>query len=370
MSAPSLPAKHALHSSFSHPLLRSLSAPSPTRWPAAEALMWPVFVTSGGGGGGVGPPPPDREEIAALPGQARWSASALAAALDGPVADGLRAVLLFGVLPAGAARDGRGSGADAPGAPVLQALAAVRARHPALLLAVDVCLCAYTDHGHCGLLHADGALDNGASRARIAEVALAYARAGAHVVAPSDMMDGRVAAIKAALAGAGGGLAARVAVLSYAAKFASCFYGPFRAAAGSGVAPGRGDRAAYQLPPGGRALAARAVARDVEEGADMVMVKPGMPYLDVLADTAAASPVPVAVYQVSGEYAMLVHAAAAGAFDLRAAVQEALVAFRRAGAAVVITYFAPQVLRWQREEEADERAAAERAAAERAAAQG
>lgn len=167
------------------------------------------------------------------------------------------------------------------------------------------------------------------------------------------MMDGRVGAIKGALVAEGSGLESRVAVMSYSAKFASCFYGPFRDAARSGAS--FGDRSLYQLPTGTRSLALRAVDRDVAEGADWVMVKPGMPYLDILRDTAERSPVPVAVYQVSGEYAMLHHAAAAGALELRAAVTESLLAFRRAGAALVLTYYAPQVLRWMADDAAASR---------------
>jgi porphobilinogen synthase len=200
----------------------------------------------------------------------------------------------------------------------------------------------YTSHGHCGILKSDHTVDNAASIARLAAIAVAYAAAGAHLIAPTDMMDGRVGAIKAGLRAAGHG--STVAVMSYAAKFASCFYGPFRDAAHSGMS--FGDRSLYQLPPGSASLALRAVARDVEEGADFVMVKPGGPYLDICRDVVAASPVPVAVYQVSGEYAMLWHAAAAGAFDLRRAVMESLVAFRRAGVTVIITYYAPRVLEW------------------------
>jgi porphobilinogen synthase len=250
---------------------------------------------------------------------------------------------------------------------------------------VDLCLCGYTDHGHCGIL-SGRAIDNAASVARLAEVAVAFAAAGAHVIAPSDMMDGRVGAIKAALRGAGMG--GRVAVMSYSAKFASCMYGPFRDAAHSGMA--FGDRSLYQLPPGSRSLALRALQRDVEEGADFVMVKPGGPYLDVCRDAAERCGVPVAAYQVSGEFAMLHHAAAAGAFELRRAVMESMTGFRRAGVrregpppprlprllgrrltspplppahtqsfatpaprncciaqvSVIITYFAPQILEW------------------------
>ena len=175
----------------------------------------------------------------------------------------------------------------------------------------DVCVCPFTDHGHCGILHDDGRINNQPSIERLAEIAVAYAQAGADVVAPSDMMDGRIGAIKQALMQQ---QLSQVAVMSYAAKFASKFYGPFREAAGSHMA--FGDRAAYQLPVGARHLAKRAVDRDVAEGADMVMVKPGMPYLDVVRDTKERVQVPVAVYQVSGEYAMLHHAAQAGALDL------------------------------------------------------
>ena len=219
---------------------------------------------------------------------------------------------------------------------------------------VDVCLCAYTNTGHCGLFGAactpGGApsLDNAASIARLAAVSVAFATAGAHVVAPSDMMDGRVGAIKAALAAAGFG--SRVALMSYAAKFASVFYGPFRDAAHSGMA--FGDRCSYQLPPGGRSLSLRAASRDVAEGADFLMVKPGGPYLDVVRDLVThlgpGCP-PLAVYHVSGEYAMLVHAAAAGAFPLRPALEEVVAGFQRAGASIVISYFAPELCEWRAE---------------------
>lgn len=316
-----------LHPGYGHEVLRLWQSDG---GPAAGRLVWPLFVTDDDRA---------REPIAAMPGQYRWGVDRLGEALDGPVAAGLRAVLLFGVP--GGAKDGRGSRADSPDSPVVRALAALRRSHPDLLLLADVCLCAYTDHGHCGILTPDGAIDNDASIARLAEVAAAYAAAGAHVVAPSDMMDNRVAAIRAALRAAGRG---STAVLSYAAKFASCFYGPFRDAAQS--KPAFGDRRAYQLPPAARGLALRAVLRDAEEGADLVMVKPGGPYLDLVRETRDAVRVPVLAYQVSGEYAMLHHAAAAGAFDLRAAVLESLTGIHRAGAAAVITYFAPQVLEW------------------------
>jgi porphobilinogen synthase len=256
-------------------------------------------------------------------------------------------------------KDGRGSLADDPAtSPVVRAIPIIRKRFPSLYIACDLCLCAYTEHGHCGVMNKieDGtaggcggwAIDNQASIDRLGQIALAYAKAGAHMIAPSDMMDGRIGAIKAALASDKSALESRVAVMSYAAKFASCFYGPFRDAAKSGMS--FGDRSLYQLPAGGKGLAKRAVERDLAEGADFVMVKPGMPYLDIVRETADISPVPVAVYQVSGEWAMLHHAAAAGALDLKKAVMESLLAFKRAGAVLVLSYFTPQVLKWLREE--------------------
>ncbi|KAK5610535.1 hypothetical protein CRENBAI_003504 [Crenichthys baileyi] len=197
-----------------------------------------------------------------------------------------------------------------------------------------------------GILTEDGAVNNDASCLRLAEVALAYARAGCHIIAPSDMMDGRIRAIKQALLS--NGLGNKVSVLSYSAKFASCYYGPFRDAAQS--KPAFGDRRCYQLPAGARGLALRAVERDVREGADMLMVKPGLPYLDIVRDVKDKFPThPLAVYNVSGEFAMLWHGAKAGAFDLRAAVMEAMTAFRRAGADIIITYYTPELLTWLKE---------------------
>jgi porphobilinogen synthase len=203
----------------------------------------------------------------------------------------------------------------------------------------DVCMCAYTDHGHCGILQEDGSLDNDATVHRLAEIATAHAQAGAHVVAPSDMMDGRVGAIRKSLDSHD---LKSVQVMSYAAKFASAFYGPFRDAAKS--APSFGDRRCYQLPPAARKLALRAVDRDIEEGAEMIMVKPAGPYMDIIRETRERTQLPVACYQVSGEYAMIIHAANAGALDLQGAVLESLTGFRRAGAEMLITYFAPDIL--------------------------
>ena len=316
-----------LHPGYGHPVLRLWQADGSVE---KHRLVYPVFITDGAG---------QKQEIGAMPDQHRWSVDRVGELLEPLVAKGLRAVLLFGVPSGG--KDARGSGADRKNSPIARALATWRKPFPDLLLIADVCLCEYTDHGHCGLLREDGSLDNDASVARLAEIATAYARAGAHVVAPSDMMDGRVGAIKSALLGNG---LERVAVMSYAAKFASCFYGPFREAAD--CAPRFGDRQAYQLPPAARGLALRAVERDVAEGADFVMVKPAGPYLDILRETKNRVPVPVAAYQVSGEYAMLWHAAAAGAFDLQRAVMESLAGLRRAGADILVTYFAPHALGW------------------------
>lgn len=318
MSTPAyvVPTPNLLHPSYSHPLLRSWSSEHADVIPAS-ALVWPLFLLESGDA---------KESIGSMPGQYRWGVNRLPEALDVPVSHGLRAVLLFGVVDDASKKDGRGSAADAPGSPVLLACAALRARYPSLLIMVDLCLCGYTDHGHCGMLQG-ATIDNAASVARLAEISVAFARAGAHVIAPSDMMDGRVGAIKAGLREAG--LGGVVPIMSYSAKFASCFYGPFRDAAHSGMT--FGDRACYQLPPASRSLALRALQRDVEEGADYVMVKPGGPYLDICRDAVEQCRVPVAAYQVSGEFAMLHHAAAAGAFDLRKAVTESLVAFRRAG---------------------------------------
>jgi porphobilinogen synthase len=318
---------HQLHPGYSHPLLRLWQAEGTIE---KHRLVYPMFVTDGSG---------KKETISAMPGQYRWSVDRLGELLEPLVKKGLNSVLLFGVSSKG--KDPRGSGADREDNPVIQALPWIRKSFPNLLLITDVCLCEYTDHGHCGILRPDGGIDNAASIDRLAEVATAYARAGAHVVAPSDMMDGRIASIKTALRQTN---FSQVAVMSYAAKVASCFYGPFRDAAQS--KPAFGDRQAYQLPPAARGLALRAVERDVEEGADFVMVKPAGPYLDIVRDVKNLVRVPLAAYQVSGEYAMLHHAAAAGAFDLQRAVMESLIGIRRAGADILITYFTPQVLEW------------------------
>jgi porphobilinogen synthase len=235
--------------------------------------------------------------------------------------------LLFGVPSSNIVKDNRGSEADNLNGPVIQAIQLFRKEFPSVLVACDVCLCAYTDHGHCGLLTPTG-LDNQASIERLAEISLTFAKAGCQLIAPSDMMDGRIRAIKDILLSNGYG--SRVAVMSYSAKFASAFYGPFRDAACS--SPSFGDRKCYQLPPGSRGLARRALVRDAQEGADFLMVKPGYPYLDIVRDAKELFPdIPIAIYQVSGEYAMLWHAAQNGVVDLKQGVLESLESGLRAG---------------------------------------
>jgi porphobilinogen synthase len=211
------------------------------------------------------------------------------------------------------------------------------------LVAVDLCICAYTSHGHCGIIQDDGKLNNLASIKRLSEMALVFAKAGAQMICPSDMMDGRIRAIKSILLR--NGLLGQVAVMSYSAKFASGFYGPFRDAAES--APSFGDRKCYQLPPNARGLAKRALLRDQAEGADILMIKPGYPYLDIVRDAKELCPnLPIAIYQVSGEYAMLWHAAQNKVFDLRVGVMESLESALRAGATILITYYTPFLLKW------------------------
>lgn len=329
------PAKRILHSGYFNPTLRHWQTSNTEIHP--WNLMYPIFIVDDD----------DAEQpVASLPGVNRYGVNKLEAALKPLILNGLSSVLLFGV-PSNMPKDERGSSADAANTPVIVAVKLLRQAFPDLLVACDVCLCAYTTHGHCGILKEDGTIDNTLSIKRLAEQATAYAKAGAQIIAPSDMMDGRVGAIKASLHDAG--LANRVSVLSYAVKFASSFYGPFRDAAKS--APAFGDRKCYQLPPGSSGLAARAADRDVEEGADMLMVKPGLAYLDVVRQTKDRYPhYPLFIYQVSGEYAMLHHGAKAGAFNLRVTLKEVLTSMRRAGADVIISYFTPAILEWIKEE--------------------
>lgn len=277
-----------------------------------------------------------------MPNQYRWGVNRLEEFLRPLVERGLQSVILFGV-PVRKEKDPVGTLADDPEGPVIAAIRKLRELFPSLYIAADVCLCEYTSHGHCGILLEDGRIDNPKSIARLADVAVAYAAAGAHCVAPSDMMDGRIRAIRDGLTRAG--LEDKTTLMAYSAKFASSMYGPFREAAGS--APSFGDRRCYQLPSNARGLARRAIVRDVREGADIIMVKPGMPYLDILGDARELAPDhPRAVYQVSGEYATIHAAAAAGTGALRAFVEESMTSMIRAGASLILTYFTPELLQW------------------------
>ena len=252
-------------------------------------------------------------------------------------------MILFGVPIAPGAKDALGTAADDPQGPVIATIRLLRKRFPQLFIVADVCLCEYTSHGHCGILRDDGSLNNGLSVDRISDVAIAYAQAGAHCVAPSDMNDGRIRAIKLKLIEEG--IAHKVVLMSYAAKFSGCLYGPFRDAAGS--CPSFGDRKCYQLPPGGRGLARRAIQRDISEGADIIMVKPAGQYLDIISDAKEiGKDMPIAAYQVSGEYAMIHAASKAGVFDLKTMVFESTEGILRAGATIVVSYFTPLFLDW------------------------
>ncbi|EJF65167.1 tetrapyrrole biosynthesis porphobilinogen synthase [Dichomitus squalens LYAD-421 SS1] len=325
-----LRASSVLQGGYQHPLSRSWQA---QRTLTKNMFMYPIFITD---------EPDARVEIASLPGQCRWGVNKLEEFLGPLVQKGLRSVILFGV-PIHCNKDERGSPADDPNGPVISAIRKIRSLWPELYVACDVCLCEYTSHGHCGLFRPDGTLDQPPSAARIAEVALAYARAGAHCVAPSDMMDGRIKAIKRALIDHGYGN--KVTLMAYSAKFASSLYGPFRDAAGS--APAFGDRKCYQLPPTAKGLARRAIKRDVNEGADIIMVKPALPYLDIIQDAKElASDHPLACYQVSGEFAMIVAGARAGVYDLKTMAFETAESFVRAGCTLILTYFTPDFLEW------------------------
>jgi porphobilinogen synthase len=281
---------------------------------------------------------PRRAPIAAMPGVDHLS-------IDGAVEEagvaqslGIPAVLLFG-LPA--SKDDAGSGAWDDEGVVQLATRAIKAAHPDLLVVTDLCLCEYTSHGHCGVLRPDGVVDNDQTLELLARTAVSQAEAGADAVAPSDMMDGRVGALRGALDDHG---LSETPLIAYSAKFASAFYGPFREAADS--APQLGDRKGYQMDPANALEAVREAKLDAGEGADIVMVKPALPYLDVIRRVKDATGMPVAAYNVSGEYAMVKAAAAQGLLDERAAVLEALTGIRRAGADIVITYHAKDVARW------------------------
>src|SRR3990172_968252 len=291
-------------------------------------FIYPLFVCPGEG---------VKREISSMPGNFHFSVDQIGAECCEVAALGIPAVLLFGIPES---KDERGSGAYGDSSIVSQAVRAIRkAVGEKLLIACDVCLCEYTSHGHCGLIQ-NGEVENDSTLALLAEASLSYARAGADIVAPSDMMDGRVRAIRAALDGAS---LAQVAILAYSAKYASVFYGPFREAAHS--TPQFGDRRSYQMDPANAREALREIALDIEEGADMVMVKPALPYLDVICRARQEFNIPLAAYQVSGEYSMIMAAARLGWMDRERAMMETLTAIRRAGADMILTYFAKDAAR-------------------------
>jgi porphobilinogen synthase len=296
-----------------------------------DQFIYPLFVVPGRG---------VRHPVESMPGISQLSVDEVAREAQGLYGAGVPAVLLFA---APAEKDARASAARDPQGLAAQAIRAIKDACPELLVWADVCLCGATDHGHCGHVLSQGAIDNDSSIQTLAEVALNYARAGADAVAPSDMMDGRVAAIRALLDREGH---VTTPIVAYAAKYASCFYGPFREAAES--APAFGDRRSYQMDPANAREALREVLLDVEEGADLVMVKPAGPYLDVIRRVRDAVRVPVVAYQVSGEFSLIKAASERGWIDERAAVLETLTGIRRAGADLIISYFAPEVVRWLR----------------------
>jgi porphobilinogen synthase len=302
-----------------------------TRLTAAD-FVYPMFVAHG---------IDRREPIEAMPGVDRLSIAHAVAEAGEAHALGIPGVLLFG-LPA--AKDEEGSGAWDEEGIVQLATRAIKEAHPELLVITDLCLCEYTSHGHCGVLRTGShppSVDNDATLELLSRTAVSQARAGADVIAPSDMMDGRVGAIRQALDEDG---LTETPILAYSAKFASAFYGPFREAADS--APAFGDRRGYQMDSANGEEAVREALLDVEEGADMLMVKPALPYLDVIRRVKDATAMPLAAYNVSGEYSMLKAAVAAGYLDERTAVLETLTAIRRAGADIVITYHAKEAAQW------------------------
>jgi porphobilinogen synthase len=294
-------------------------------------LVQPLFIELG---------TDSRTPIEAMPGVERLSISHAVEEAGAIQALGVPAVLLFG-LPAD--KDALGSGAYDDEGVVQLAVRALKEAHPELVVITDVCLCEYTSHGHCGIVRDDGEIDNDVTLELLARTAISHAAAGADAVAPSDMMDGRVGALRGQLDAEGH---KDTPIIAYSAKFASSFYGPFREAAD--CAPAFGDRRTYQMDPANAEEAVREALLDVEEGADMVMVKPALPYLDVIRRVKEATRVPVAAYNVSGEYSMLKAAVAAGYLDERAAVLEALTSIRRAGADIVISYHARDVAEWLR----------------------
>ena len=298
---------------------------------SVDDLVWPLFVVHG---------KDVREPVASMPGVERLSIDLLVEECRAAHALGIPAVILFGIPEQ---KDPLGREAYARDGIVSRAITAVKEAVPELAVWADVCLCEYTDHGHCGVIR-DGQVDNDATLPLLANTALAYARAGADVVAPSDMMDGRVGAIRTALDESG---FSDTLLVSYAAKYASAYYGPFREAAGS--TPQFGDRQGYQMDPANAREALLEVALDLEEGADIVMVKPALAYLDIILRLRSEFEVPVAAYNVSGEYSLICAAAERHWVDRRRIILETLTSMRRAGADLILTYHAKEVAQWLRE---------------------
>ena len=296
-----------------------------------DALIYPLFVVPGRG---------VRHAVQSMPGVFQTSVDEVVKDAKTAYTAGVPAVLLF-AAPADSDKDAKASAALDPKGLAAQAIAGIKDACPQLLVWADVCLCGATDHGHCGHITSKGAIDNDSSIQTLAQVALNYARAGADAVAPSDMMDGRIAAMRQLLDREGH---ATTPIVSYAAKYASSFYGPFREAAES--APAFGDRRSYQMDPANSREALREVLLDVEEGADLVMVKPAGPYLDIIRQVRDSLNVPVVAYQVSGEFSLIKAAAERGWIDEKAAVFETLTGIHRAGADLIITYWAPAMARW------------------------
>lgn len=316
---------------YNHPLLRD--------WQNEKQLtknmfIFPLFISDD---------PEEEIPIKSLPNIKRFGINRLSQYVASLVEKGLRAVILFGVPMKPGCKDEVGSAADDPDGPVIQAIKLLRKEFPQLYIICDVCLCEYTSHGHCGVLHDDGTINREMSVRRLAAVAVNYAKAGAHSVAPSDMIDGRIREIKLGLIQAN--LAHKIFVMSYAAKFSGNLYGPFRDAACS--SPSQGDRKCYQLPYGGKGLARRAMIRDLGEGCDGLIVKPSTFYLDIISDASKiARDIPICAYHVSGEYAMIHAAAEKGIVDFKSIAFESHQGFLRAGARLIVSYLTPEFLEW------------------------
>lgn len=323
---------HFLHSSYNSPVLRSWIS----KKPAISNLIYPIFISEN---------PTEETAFATMPGISRYGYKTIVSYLKTLVSNGLSSILIFGILTDETKKDPLGTlagGLEVEG-PVHLALKEIKAALPSLYVICDVCLCEYTSHGHCGVFSKEGLLDNEASVQRLVDVAMSYVDYGADMIAPSDMMDGRIGAIKQALLKR----KLEIPIMAYSAKFCSSFYGPFRDICNS--SPQKGDRKGYQLPYDSKEIALRAVARDLEEGADFVMVKPISAYLDIVSEIKRKFDCVVSCYQVSGEYAMIYFADKAGAVDKKRVVLEYITSFRRAGVDAIITYFVPELLVWLKE---------------------